>query len=226
LLSSYTELRSSGIEVDARERLDQISVVFLDTGDLFPETHAYINYLSTTLDLPIERYRHGLTPDEFKQNVTLLRDSGLSEGDAFDELTKVRPIRQIIEDLGVKVWISGIRRDQSLSRREIPFAEVKNGIIKVYPLADVTNQRAAQMLEERSLTRHPLAHLYRSIGNRQDTRPSSEGHEKSGRHHGEKEECGLHLGWIKHGKTLIYRGESLIPATKFPLVQNRIIPGA
>lgn len=226
LLSAFAELHTARIEQDTRDRLADIPVVFLDTGDIFPESHAYLEYLSKTLNLTIERYQHALTPQELAQNLELLRDSGLSEADAFDQLTKVRPMQQIIEDLGVKIWISGNRRDQSPGRNGIPFAEIKNGIIKVYPLADVTGEQVAQILADQHLDPHPLAGQFRSVGNRHDTLSISDGHEKSGRHNGVKEECGLHLGWVKQGKTLINRNDFFAPAKTFPLIRSTIVPDA
>lgn len=197
-------------------------ILFLDTGDIFPETIQYLSYLQRALDLEIQRYSHALDARDFDRNVKLLMESGLTSIDAFDELTKVRPMLQILRDFDAGIWISGNRRDQSLSRRDLPFAEIKNDVLKVYPLADSRGGDLAQFLQDRGLAPHPLSNRYRSVGNQRDTAPVNEGYEKAGRHSGTKEECGLHLGWVKRGKTLITSGDTVLPAASFPLMRLAI----
>lgn len=225
LLSLISDLRNTPLEAETSARLHHLPVIFLDTGDLFPETHQYIRYLSAELGLSIQKYRHALTPHELEQNIEFLVQAGSSRYDAFDQLTKVRPLQQIIDDLGVQIWISGNRRDQTAGRSDLPFAEIKNGTLKVYPLADQSGAESRVIFENRGLAPHPLSDRYRSIGNRLDTLPSTEGFEKAGRHLGLKQECGLHQHWVRRGETLVLDNGRLILAERFPLVRETIAPG-
>jgi phosphoadenosine phosphosulfate reductase len=189
----------------------------VDTGDLFPETIGYIAELQPRLGLSIVRYRHGLTEEELTINIRALEGAGLTPQSAFDEMTKVRPMSAILSLYQAKVWIAGNRRDQSRSRVDLPYATVQNDILKVFPLADVTGESVPSLLSALNIPAHPLADRYRSVGNRSDTQESHGPYEKSGRHGGLKEECGLHEAWVRRGRTLVRSGERFVPVDRIPI---------
>ena len=86
-------------------------------------------------------------------------------------------------------------------------------------MADITGESIADSLRELGIPLHPLYGCYRSIGNRSDTHLSDGPYEKSGRHSGLKEECGLHEAWVQRGKTLVLSSNGFIPCEKIPIVQ-------
>lgn len=219
LLSQLDRVRHETVDPGLRGRVDTLPVIFLDTGDLFTESIDYIRDLKHSLNLSVRQFRHGLNDTELQKNLAVLVESGMSATSAFDELTKVRPIAEVLGQLGASIWISGNRRSQSQSRQDLPFAEVQNGVLKVYPLADLSSWAVHELLREAQIPAHPLAGTYRSVGNRAETSVSNGPFEKSGRHSGEKDECGLHLAWVKRGKTLRQTGAGFAPFQGFPVVE-------
>lgn len=222
LLSHLAALKGNSSNAINR-KLEELQIIFIDTGDNFVETIDYLIQLKKHFGLNIKRYSHSLKADEFAYNINLLRESGFSEIDAFDQLTKVRSMQAIISKLDAKVWIAGNRRDQSKSRNQLDFAQFQNGLIKIFPLADISSFEVGRIIEQRSLPAHPLANKFRSIGNRSETQASDGQYEKSGRHAGVKEECGLHRFWTKLGKVVISPNASpqildLIPIAELPLL--------
>ena len=56
------------------------------------------------------------------------------------EIRKIHPLKRILETLDA--WITGLRRDQTFTRANVKKVEIhssNNGIIKINPLADWTN---------------------------------------------------------------------------------------
>jgi phosphoadenosine phosphosulfate reductase len=110
------------------------------------------------------------------------------------QINKVEPLDEALK--GLDAWISGIRRSQSKTRREIKIIEeYQGGIFKINPLANVTSGDIWWYIKEHDLLRHPLFDKgYLSIGCWPCTRPIQPGDdERSGRWAGrDKTECGLH----------------------------------
>jgi phosphoadenosine phosphosulfate reductase len=221
LLAHLAKLQRSSYE-DIRLAVEKLPIIFIDTGDLFQETVDYITDLRRYLGLNIIRYRHNLSDEELQVNLTALTAGGLTPQSAFDELTKVRPMKAILAQYGAKAWIAGNRRDQSGSRSTLPYATVQNDILKIYPIADVQSESVRTSLTDLGIPPHPLVGRYRSVGNRSDTKNVEGPFEKSGRHAGLKEECGLHEAWANRGKTLLKSGRGFIPCTQMPVREVEI----
>jgi len=216
LLAHLAELRESKSEY-IRLSIQELPIIFLDTGDLFDESIQYMTQLKDRFGLNIIRYRHGLSDKELRVNIAALESAGLAPQTAFDEVTKVRPMNTILSIYHAKVWIAGNRRDQSRSRALLPSAAVHNEILKVYPMADVSREHSKQSFSVLDVPVHPLADHYRSVGNRSDTRVSDGPYEKSGRHDGIKEECGLHEARVRRGGTLVRSGQGFIKVDQMPI---------
>ena len=88
--------------------------------------------------------------------------------------------------------VLGLMKWQSDNRSTLNFFEQRNGIIKFYPLLDVTQQERSLFIKENQLPFHPLISKgYFSIGCEQCTQPGK-GREGRGNNN-PKIECGLHL---------------------------------
>jgi phosphoadenosine phosphosulfate reductase len=101
---------------------------------------------------------------------------------------------------GKALWIVGLRRDQNLNRAELsPLVwDEQNGLLKLSPLLDWTQDAVDAYLEDRNVPRNPLHDRgYPSIGCAPCTRAVKPGEDpRSGRWWWEQEshrECGLHL---------------------------------
>jgi len=181
------------IDMAARIRRD-VDIIFLDTGYHFPETLA-------TLDRVRERYPVNvkvILPRQSvgEQDALFGRRLHDRDPDACCSLRKVEPLRRGLEPYNA--WASGIRRDETLSRREIGVVEWDDvrAMVKVNPLATWTEDRVRVYIDEHDVITNPLLQQgYPSIGCAPCTRKVRPGEPaRAGRWAGsDKDECGLHL---------------------------------
>ena len=98
----------------------------------------------------------------------------------------------------VEAFVSGLRRDQSPARKDMPFVAVQRGKIKIMPFLDWPHDDVDLYLRIWEVPEHPLASLgYTIIGCSPETctRKPLEGEDaRSGRWADDaKTECGIHL---------------------------------
>ncbi|MBI3999566.1 MAG: phosphoadenylyl-sulfate reductase [Candidatus Omnitrophica bacterium] len=172
----------------------QIKIFFLETGWHFKETLGFKNEILKQLGLTnvID-----LKADSKKREAFNTKTGGKPyevDPDYCCQINKVEPLDQALK--GLHAWISGIRRSQSKTRRDIRIVEeYHGGIFKINPLANVTSGDLWWYLKEHDLPKHPLFDKgYLSIGCWPCTKPVQPGDdERSGRWAGrEKTECGIH----------------------------------
>ena len=180
--------------LDMALRLDpSIPVFYLDTGLLFPETYALVAEVSA---------HYGITPRAVRPGISVAQQAK-RHGDALwerdpdrcCELRKVRPQQRALK--GFDAWITGLRRDQSSTRRVTPVVQwdAKFGLAKISPLAEWTEREVWQYLSAHHVPYNQLhASGYPSIGCVPCTRPIAAGEDpRAGRWSGfAKTECGLH----------------------------------
>lgn len=172
----------------------EIPVFFLDTGYHFPETYQFRQELEDRLGIRIEAIKPE-PGDTIQKGGELHPDSHGVERCC--EVRKVLPLRKYLQDK--EAWITGIRRDQGVSRAGVEAVEwdSANNLRKVCPLAYWTRQMVWQYIRHHGLPSNPLHKRgYPSIGCFPCTVPV-EGEikdERAGRWFGqEKTECGIHL---------------------------------
>lgn len=69
---------------------------------------------------------------------------------------KRRPLLQFIEENKYKIWISGIRKDQSESRKKIQYLEVTDlSVIKISPLFAWTRDDVKNLIKQNNLKVNP-----------------------------------------------------------------------
>ena len=112
---------------------------------------------------------------------------------------KVAPLAPVLKN--ADAWVSGLRRDQSATRKNTPILlstardEGDGDYLNVHPLASLTAGEVAEYMQKFELPEHPLrAKRFLSIGCAPCTRAVAEGEdERAGRWAGSmKTECGLH----------------------------------
>ncbi|MDX2309666.1 MAG: phosphoadenylyl-sulfate reductase [Hyphomicrobium sp.] len=182
----------------ATEKLD-VDIFTLDTGRHFPET-------LETLEASIQRYLRPIRVvfPEAKDVEELVARDGIM-GFRYDvdarkaccDVRKVRPLKRALA--GAQGWITGLRREQSAGRAEVPFAtwDAENGIIKLNPIADWTLDTLEAYVQANDIPVNPLhAKGFPSIGCQPCTRAIRPGEDiRAGRWWWENEdgkECGLH----------------------------------
>jgi len=170
-----------------------IPVIFLDTGKLFPETHAYREEITELLGLEDVRLA---TPSIGGLNrYDQAGDLWQREPDLCCHIRKTEPLEDALD--GFAAWITGRKRYQGSTRASLPVieGEPSAGRIKLNPLVRWTSEDIEHYRILRDLPAHPLhAEGYRSVGCSPCTRPTKDGEDpRAGRWWGlDKTECGIH----------------------------------
>ena len=177
-----------------------VEVFTLDTGRLHDETYAHIEVVRQRYGTPVRIYApdaiesetfvtaHG--PNPFYRSTELRRRCC--------ELRKARPLARALA--GKNVWITGLRREQSVTRTETPILahDAQHGLMKLCPLADWQEDDVWAYVRVNDVPTHPLhAKGYPSIGCAPCTRAVMPGEDpRSGRWWWEtpaERECGIHI---------------------------------
>lgn len=170
-----------------------IPVVLIDTGYLFPETYDFVDELTGRLDLNLRVFRPRLSPAWQERRYGRLWEGGADGIRRYNQMNKVKPMQEALEQLEVGTWISGLRRVQSSSRAETPILQRQGRAVKVHPLADWTDRDIHHYLKANDLPYHPLWDKgYVSIGDIHTTRPlTGDITEEETRFFGLLRECGI-----------------------------------
>lgn len=172
-----------------------IPVILIDTGYLFPETYQFVDQLVERLKLNLKVYRPTLSRAWMEARYGRLWEQGIEGIERYNRLRKVEPMRRALDDLGVRTWFAGLRRNQSASRAHTPVAELRQGRWKVHPVVDWSDRDVFDYLTRHKLPYHPLWEQgYVSIGDFHTTRRLEAGmREEETRFFGLTRECGIHL---------------------------------
>jgi phosphoadenosine phosphosulfate reductase len=175
-----------------------VKIIAVDTGFLFPDTIAFRDELARRLDLNLLIYRPVMEREAF------LAEHGKmwrSSPDACCAFNKREPFDRAKRELGIRGWMTGVRREQSLTRARSPILQRDHlGLLKVCPIAAWTAKDVHYYLLENDLPYHPLRDQgFLSIGCEPEegfcTKRVEPGQDpRSGRWAGfDKTECGLHV---------------------------------
>ncbi len=189
------------VVIDMLTKLNRNARVFtLDTGRLPYETYSLMEAI---------RERYGLAIDVYFPQAeaveAMVREHGVNLFYKSIEnrkrccgVRKVEPLGRALR--GVDAWITGLRREQAVTRTEVRKVEVDpdhGGIVKVNPLADWTCEQVWEYIRAHDVPYNKLHDQgYPSIGCAPCTRAVAPGEDpRSGRwwwENPETKECGLH----------------------------------
>jgi phosphoadenosine phosphosulfate reductase len=188
----------------ARDALP-ITLATLDTGWLHDETLALIPRVEQRYGLRVERF----TPVQESVVQFVRRHGERAMYDSIDlrkaccGVRKLEPLSRLLD--GKTAWVTGLRREQSDARAEVPLSEAEpGGRIKFNPLADWTWGDVWHYIAVNDVPYNPLHdRFYPSIGCAPCTRAISLGEDlRAGRWWWEQEdakECGLHVKQQQEG---------------------------
>ncbi|KIC93950.1 phosphoadenosine phosphosulfate reductase [Flavihumibacter solisilvae] len=181
----------------ARQQLP-VNIFTLDTGRLFQESY-------DLLDRTSARYKVGIRvffPDAARVEAMVAEKGANSFYESVENrkeccfIRKVEPLNRALK--GAKVWVTGLRAEQSENRHNLPFAEWDEAhqLIKVNPLLDWTLEQMLAFIEEQNIPYNALHDKgFPSIGCAPCTRAIEPGEDiRAGRWWWEasQKECGLH----------------------------------
>ncbi|KYP13251.1 phosphoadenylyl-sulfate reductase [Flavihumibacter sp. CACIAM 22H1] len=181
----------------ARQALP-VKIFTLDTGRLFQETY-------DLLDKTIARYKvtiHSYFPATEKVQQLITEKGPNSFYESVENrkeccyIRKVEPLNRALA--GAKVWVTGLRADQSENRANLPIAEWDEAhqLIKIHPLLDWSYEQLLAFIQQENVPYNSLHDKgFPSIGCAPCTRAIEPGEDiRAGRWWWEasKKECGLH----------------------------------
>jgi phosphoadenosine phosphosulfate reductase len=177
-----------------RKRIPKIPVLFLETGYHFAETYQFRDQIAREWDLNLVNVVPKKTVAQQESEFGILyRD----EPTKCCQLRKVEPLMEALEPF--EVWFTGLRREQSPTRKNLRKAEdhrLPSGktVLKVSPLADWTWASVWEYTGSNQLNYLPQYDQgYASIGCEPCTAlPDDPNNPRSGRWGGKKLECGIH----------------------------------
>ncbi len=176
-----------------------IEVFTLDTGRMFPETYEIIEKTQARYNIKI----HIIFPDA-QEVEKMVNEKGINLFyHSIDNrklccgIRKIKPLKRALE--GMNAWITGLRREQSPTRKDMQVIEWDEGnqLIKVNPLLEWTEKQTWDFVNENKIPYNTLHDKgFPSIGCQPCTRAIMPGEDvRSGRwwwENPETKECGLH----------------------------------
>jgi phosphoadenosine phosphosulfate reductase len=171
-----------------------VDILFLDTGYHFAETIGTRDAVASSYDVNVRTILPLLTVNE--QDAQHGPELWNRDPTSCCAMRKVEPLARALEPY--VAWGSGVRRDESLTRRETQVVEWddKRAKVKVNPIATWTQADVDAYVEKHGVLVNPLAYDgYPSIGCAPCTHRVAPGEDpRSGRWSGQaKTECGLHV---------------------------------
>lgn len=183
-----------------REAALPVTVFALDTGRLNEETYEVAEAVSERYGIGIDWYFprredvenmvRGKGPYSFRES--------LENRHECCRIRKMEPLQRALR--GLSGWITGLRREQSVTRSDTPPIETDHGnggILKINPLIGWSEREVWEYAEQHRIPTNRLHKLgYPSIGCAPCTRAVEPGeHPRAGRwwwENPEHKECGLH----------------------------------
>lgn len=175
-------------------------IFMLDTGRLFPQTYSLVERTKEHFNINIEIFFPDFDVIEKMVNakgINLFYES-LENRKECCHNRKIKPLKRALNNLDV--WISGLRREQSVTRSGVEMAEwdETNGLMKLNPLVNWSETQVWDYIKINNIPYNSLHdHGFPSIGCQPCTRAIKPGEDvRSGRwwwENPENKECGLHV---------------------------------
>jgi len=187
--------------IDMLTRLSKQPRVFvLDTGRLHEATYEVMERIRDRYGIKLEMYSpqcEAVERLEREEGLYSFRRS-LEARHACCFIRKVEPLGRAVS--GLRAWITGMRREQSVTRTQAGAVEndpLHTGVVKVNPLIDWTTDQVWEYIHQQDVPYNALHDMgYPSIGCEPCTRAIQAGeHPRAGRwwwEDPEQKECGLH----------------------------------
>jgi len=181
--------------------IDPTTKIFtLDTGRVFPETYDLIENTNARYKINI-----GIMFPDTAQVEQMVNEKGVN---LFYEsienrklccnIRKIEPLQRALN--GLDIWISGLRREQSVTRNNLNLVEwdAKNGLMKLNPLNNWSVEEVWDYIKKHNIPYNKLHDKgFPSIGCQPCTRAIGPGEDiRAGRwwwELPEHKECGLHV---------------------------------
>ncbi len=173
----------------------KIKIFWIDTGYLPSETYKYAEQLINDLSLEIEVLQSELSPARMESLYGKLWETNKpGDLDKYHEIRKIKPLENALEKNNVYCWASGVRSEQTDTRKTMKFIDVIRERLSLRPLLNWNNKDIFYYMKENQLPSHPLfSKGYSTVGDWHSSSPDSMNNEgRATRFSGIKQECGIH----------------------------------
>jgi len=175
-----------------------IGIFVLETGRLHKETLALLEQFKADSRAPVTIYKpveEAVVQFVAKEGLDAMYKS-MDLRKACCGIRKMEPLERALK--GKEAWITGLRREQSGARAEVPLVDTSEARVKINPLANWTWGDVWHYIQLNKVAYNPLHDaFFPSIGCEPCTRAIAMGEDfRSGRWWWESEnakECGLHV---------------------------------
>jgi phosphoadenosine phosphosulfate reductase len=192
-----------------------IGIFVLETGRLHKETLDLMEQFKASSRAPVTIYKpvqESVVQFVAKEGLDAMYKS-IDLRKACCGIRKMEPLERALK--GKEAWITGLRREQSGARAEVPLVDTSEARVKINPLANWTWGDVWHYIQLNKVAYNPLHDaFFPSIGCEPCTRAISMGEDfRSGRWWWEDEaakECGLH---VKHAEGSDTAAVSALPVS-------------
>jgi phosphoadenosine phosphosulfate reductase len=176
-----------------------VKIFTLDTGRMFPETYEILHRTVNRYGMNITVFFPEASEVEEMVNskgINLFYES-IANRKLCCHIRKIEPLKRALS--GLDAWITGLRRQQSVTRNEMKLVEwdETHGLVKINPLVEWTSDMVWEYIHRNNVPYNKLHDQgFPSIGCQPCTRAVTEGEDiRAGRwwwEQPENKECGLH----------------------------------
>jgi phosphoadenosine phosphosulfate reductase len=129
-----------------------IPVVWVDSGYGTPAMYRFADEVARLLKLNLKIYRPRRSRAHREAIDGPLPELGEPGHAAFSEEVKLEPFDRAVRELGGKVWITGIRAEETAARAQMqPVSLARDGVIKVAPVLHWTSKQMHEYLKQHRL---------------------------------------------------------------------------
>jgi phosphoadenosine phosphosulfate reductase len=177
-----------------------VKIFTLDTGRIFPETYQVLDETNKKYGIQIDVYfpNNAKVEKMVKEKGINLFYESIENRKLCCNIRKIEPLKRALS--GMKVWVTGLRKDQSVTRFFTKLVEWDEPyqLIKVNPLLNWTEKDVWAFIKEHEVPYNKLHDMgFPSIGCQPCTRAIKPGEDvRAGRwwwEAPEHKECGLHV---------------------------------
>ncbi len=201
-----------------------IGIFVLETGRLHKETLLLLEQFKASSRAPVTIYKpveEAVVQFVAKEGLDAMYKS-IDLRKACCGIRKMEPLERALK--GKEAWITGLRREQSGARAEVPLVDTSEARVKINPLANWTWGDVWHYIQLNKVAYNPLHDaFFPSIGCEPCTRAIAMGEDfRSGRWWWEDEaakECGLH---VKHADGSDSSAVSALPVSALPTAKASV----
>ncbi len=175
---------------------NSIKIIWVDTGYLPKETYQYAEKLTSQLQLDVTVVQSSMSPARMEAlHGKLWENNSVKDLETYHFIRKVQPLEEILENLQIHCWASGVRSNQTANRSSMSVLDQIRERFSLRPILEWSQKDIFYYMKKNHLPEHPLfSKGFSTIGDWHSSAPDS--NDVTGRETrfgGLKQECGIHL---------------------------------